>query len=283
MSKRIKAIERDLNGITVYQRETDGYVNATQICKVHYEIANERKDPRNWLETNAAKRAIEKLSSVTGIPVTGITEVRKGGKYQGTWIHPRLAVRFTMWVNDDFSLAVEDWVHQWFESGSNPIRLEADIDRVAIRDELKDTRRIALTEQIKLFLESTGTYDPKSKETRIFFGRVHNEINVLLTTEKAVDMRSRLEKFLSEKVSEKELLRDYYPIVDLANFAAVCQAAANNIEGGMHPINAVRLAVKQVMPSNYVPTPIDFTERISLVRNRIKEAEVRGQLPASNK
>ncbi len=273
MPRKSNAISRNLQGFIVYQRESDGYINATQICKVHQEITQERKNPSEWLSNKASQSAINKLSTVTGIPATDLIEVKRGGKYQGTWIHPRLAVRFTMWVNDDFSLLVEDWIHTWFESGVTPAQLEADIDRVAMRDELKDAKRVALMEQVKLFLEQAGSYDPGSRETTIFFGRVHNEVNIVLTGEKAIDMRSRLQKQIGKKVSDKELIRDYFPITDLANYASVCQAAANNMENGMHPINAVRLAARQVLSSTYQPKPIDFAERIGLVRKRIDQAQ----------
>ena len=272
MGSRIKTIEHDLGGFSVYQRESDGYVNATQICKAHQQVTGERKDPRNWLETRTARSAMDKLAVITGIPVINLTE-QKTGKYGGTWIHPRLAVRFAMWVNDDFSLLVEDWVHSWLESGYSPAQLEADMDRVRMRDELKNSRRLALTEQVKFFLEAAGQYNPRSKETSIFFGRVHNEVNIVLTGEKAIDMRRRLEKAIGRKVKESELLRDYFPITSLADYAALCQAAANNMENGIYPMNAIRLAAKQVLPSNYSPVPIDFTERIELVRERIQQAQ----------
>jgi len=265
--------------MSVNQRENDGYLNATELCTAHRQAIGERKDPSDWLRLNSSNSAIEKLSTVTGIPATGLTDVRQGGKYQGTWIHPRLAVRFAMWLSDDFSLLVEDWVHEWLSSGVNPSRLEADIDRVTLRDELKDSKRVALTEQVKLFLEAAGQYDPRSKETRIFFGRVHNEVNLVLTGEKADEMRNRLQSHEGRDISEKELLRDYFPITDLANYAALCQAAANNMEGGMHPINAVRLAAKQVLSSKHIPKPIDFTERIKIVRSRIEQAKNQGLLP----
>jgi|694.fasta_scaffold96914_5 hypothetical protein len=196
MNTRIKTIERKIEGIAIYQRETDGYVNATQICKAHLEITGERKDTSNWLQTKMAQSAINKLSLVTGIPVTELIEVKQGGKYQGTWIHPRLAVRFTMWVNDDFSLFVEDWIHSWLGSGYTPAQMEADIDRIAMRDKLKNSSRTALTDQVKSFLEASNQYNPRSKETGIFFGRVHNEVNLVLTGEKASDMRQRLESSL---------------------------------------------------------------------------------------
>jgi hypothetical protein len=274
MVHKNKALERNLNGISVYQRENDGYVNATQICKAHRQITGEQKEPSEWLSNKSAKSAINKLSSVTGIPVTELVEAKQTGKYRGTWIHPRLAVRFAMWVNDDFSLLVEDWIHKWFESSASLGQLESDIDRVSVRDELKDVKRLALTEQVKFFLEQAGSYNPSSRETQIFFGRVHNEINIVLTSEKAIDMRSRLENQIGKKISEKELLRDYFPIMDLVNYASICQAAANNMESGMNPISAIRLAAKQVLSPSYIPAPIDFTERISLVRRRIEQAQV---------
>lgn len=273
MSGKIKLIKRNLEGFEIYQREIDGYINATQISKVNRDITGERKDPSEWLDNNSTKSMLQKLSSVTGIPVTELYAVKKGGVHQGTWIHPRLAVRFSMWVNDDFSLLVEDWIHSWLGSAYTPDQLRADSDRVAIRDELKDSRRLALMDQVKVFLESAGDYNPGSKQTNIFFGRIHNEVNLVLTTERAKDMRERLEIHLGRKVSEQELLRDYFPIVDLANYAALCQAAANNIENGMHPINAVQLAAKQVLPSAYVPKPIDFTEEVSLARKRIEQVQ----------
>lgn len=281
MSSRIKTISREIEGISVNQRENDGYVNATELCKAHRKVTGERKDPSDWLRLKLSQSAMQKLSDVTGIPVTNLFSVVQGkGKLQGTWIHPRLAIRFAMWLNDDFSLQVEDWVHVWLSSGSNPVHLEADMDRVALRDELKNSKRLALTDQVKLFLESLGQYDSKSFKTRNFFGQVHNEVNLVLTGERAIDMRARLEAHVGKKISEQELLRDYFPIIDLANYAAICQAAANIMENSnMHPINAIRVAARQVLPSSYIPTPINFTERIRIVRLRIEQARNQGLLP----
>lgn len=114
MVKRIKIISHEIEGISVNQREEDGYVNATELCKAHRKATDERKDPSDWLRLKSSQSAMQKLSDVTGIPVTSLSSTVQGkGKHQGTWIHPRLAVRFAMWLNDDFSLQVEDWVHAW--------------------------------------------------------------------------------------------------------------------------------------------------------------------------
>lgn len=273
MGAKIVLVARMIEGLPVNQRQIDGYVKTNQLCEAHRVKTGERKDPSEWLSNKSSKAVIEKLSAVTGIPVTALTEVKQGGKYQGTWIHPRLAVRFAMWLSEDFSLQVEDWIHEWLSTAHNPIQLEADADRVSMRDEVKDKKRLELTGQVKAFLVKAGVYDPKSKETGIFFGRVHNEVNLVLTAEKAASMRARLELHLGKKVSESELLRDYFPMIDLANYAALCQASANNMAGGMHPIEAVRLAARQVLPLDYVPKPIDFTERIVLVRRRLEQRD----------
>lgn len=271
---KIPMVSRDISGVPVDQRQQDGYVNATQLCKAYREKTGERKDPRNWLETNAANSSMEKLSTVTGIPVTALFEVKQGGKHQGTWIHPRLAVRFAMWLSDEFSLQVEDWVHSWLNSAYNPIQLEADADRVQVRDGLKDKKRLEFTGQIKVFLEVAGRYQPGSFHTNKAFWEAHDKLNVLLTTETAKQMRDRLGRELGKVVSEQELLRDYFPIDNLADYAALCQAAANEMAvNKTPPLRAIDIASKQVLSLSYVPKPIDFTERIGLVRRRLEQKD----------
>lgn len=272
MGLKNSMLSRDIAGICVQQAQFDGYLNATALAKAYEQVTGIRKDVRDWLLTDRAKTYIERFSAKTGIPVLELVRVKKGGNAPGTWIHPKLGTPFATWLSVEFEMLVSDWVDEWMSLYS-PSQIEADTDRVAIRDELKDKKRLELTGQVKAFLVRAGTYNPKSKETGIFFGRVHNEVNLVLTGEKANAMRARLELILGKKVSESELLRDYFPMIDLANYAALCQAAANNMAGGMYPIDAVRLAAKQVLPLDYVPVPIDFTERIGLVRRRLEQRD----------
>lgn len=109
--------------VVIHQRAIDGYVNATHLARAHKTKTGERKDPNDWIKTGPAKAAARKLSEVTGIPPEKLVETKRGGKNPGTWIHPRLSVRFTMWLNDDFSLQVEDWIHQWIATEQNPVQM----------------------------------------------------------------------------------------------------------------------------------------------------------------
>lgn len=291
MAGRVPMVSRDVNGIAIEQRQTDGFINGTAMSVAH------GKDLTQWFRTKDTLELFQALAEDLGLDINSVdlqnsdVSTLSAAKYVemfpslifskrgspenggGTWLHPDLAIQLAQVCNKPFAIRVSRWVREWMTSAYNPIQLEADADRVSLRDELKDKKRLELTGQVKAFLTKAGIYDPKSKETGIFFGRVHNEVNLALTGEKAIAMRSRLELHLGTKVSESELLRDYFPMIDLANYAALCQAAANNMVRGEHPIDAVRLAAKQVLPLEYVAKPIDFTERIDLVRRRLEQRD----------
>ncbi len=100
-------VSRSWNGTPISRRTTDGYVNATAMCK-----ANEKRW-KNYFERDSASSYLETLSSVTGIPVTGfggLVQVRQGGVDQGTWIHPRVAIDLARWISPSFAV----WMDGWF-------------------------------------------------------------------------------------------------------------------------------------------------------------------------
>lgn len=288
---KVPTVFRDVNGTAIEQRQTDGFINATSMSVAHGKDLNDWFTTKDTLELFAALAVdlgveiktgdirdldASKLSAAKYVEIfPGLVFSKRGSPLvgSGTWLHPDLAIQLAQWCNKPFAIQVSRWVREWMTSAYNPIQLEADADRVTMRDDLKDVKRLALTGQVKQFLVEAGLYEDK-KYTNIFFGRVHNEVNIILTTEKAAVMRERLEKHIGKKVSESELLRDYFPILDLTSYAALCQAAANEMEmNGTEPIEAIRKAARYVLASNYVPKPIDFTERIGLVRRRLEHRD----------
>lgn len=121
----------------VGMNSTDGFINATAMAKGHRERTGQRKDVADWLRLNRTKETLEHLSTVTGIPVTALYQVFQGGndqEQQGTWIHPRLAVRFGMWLSDDFGLTVEDWVSDWNGTRNSVVSLPPYEEAVKIAD-----------------------------------------------------------------------------------------------------------------------------------------------------
>lgn len=287
MSAKLKFRSRQVNGIEVEQRERDGFINGTTMCVAH------GKEISEWFRRRETIELITALAIDLGLEINlGISQDSNAAKVSaaypdlvlskrgapesggGTWVHPDLAIQLAQWCNTSFAIQVSRWVRDWLLEIYNPTQIESDIDRVAIRADLKDVKRLDLMDRVRDFLQAAGRYNPKDEQTRIYFGRVQNKLNVVLTTEKAIEMRARLERHLSKKVSESELLRDFFPITDLVNFGTLCQAAANEMSmNGTDPLVAIDIAAKQVLPKTYVAKPIDFTEQISLVRQRIAQRD----------
>jgi hypothetical protein len=295
MGGRIQKVVREVNGITIEQRSIDGFINGTAMCVAYdKEIASWFRnqdtldlfvalaldlDPKfnheNSHGLDVPKLSGSKYSKIfVGLVISRPGAPETGG---GTWLHPDLAVQLAQWCNKPFALQVSRWVREWMTSAYNPIQLEADADRVQLRDDLKDKKRLEFTDCIKAFLQKTNEYIPGSDGTKLEFVKAHDKLNKLLTTEKASEMRIRLEREVGKPISEKELLRDYFPINDLANYASLCQAAANEmVLNGTSPLAAIEVAAKQVLSPSYIAKPIDFTERINLVRRRLEQKD---QLP----
>lgn len=120
----MKMIIHQANGLNIGQRREDGYINATALSKAHYKATKIRRDTNHWLALERTKKTIEHLSRLTEISVDQLVIKVKTGRneYRGTYIHPRLAVRFGIWLSDDFGYMVEEWVNQWMTTGQNPIQ-----------------------------------------------------------------------------------------------------------------------------------------------------------------
>jgi hypothetical protein len=97
---------RAWHGTPIQRRESDGYVNATAMCK-----ANGKHLP-HYMANARTEAYIAALAPVVGIPTTALVESRQGGtpSMQGTWIHPRLAVDLARWISPAFAV----WMDGWF-------------------------------------------------------------------------------------------------------------------------------------------------------------------------
>ncbi len=74
-------INRDFHGAIISQRSSDGYLDATAMCKATGKKLND------YRRLKSTQEYLEAYSLKAGIPVIKIIEV-KTGRYGGTWIHP---------------------------------------------------------------------------------------------------------------------------------------------------------------------------------------------------
>lgn len=83
---------------------SDGWINAT-------DVANRfGKKPVEWLRLPASTRYMAALARALGLEAKvgfshfGLVAAERGGRSAGTWLHPKLAVAFARWLDDDFAV-----------------------------------------------------------------------------------------------------------------------------------------------------------------------------------
>lgn len=105
-----------LDGAAIYQRKSDGYVNATAMCQAV------GKKLSHYLANQTTKDFLEELSSDTGIPASLLVIVKKGGiaAEQGTWAHPDVAINLGQWCAPKYAVQVSRWVREWMAAGKEP-------------------------------------------------------------------------------------------------------------------------------------------------------------------
>ena len=108
-------IKHEIDNQLVFQRNVDGYINATAMCKAAGKLWG------HYFENKATKEFLKELSSVIGIPITALVCTIQGGnpQQQGTWIHPKIAINLGQWLSPKFAVKVSEWVLDWTSKESD--------------------------------------------------------------------------------------------------------------------------------------------------------------------
>ena len=96
-------ISRSWNGTPIQRRTTDGYVNATAMCKAN------GKRWSDYRESDRCQRYLDALSELTEIPVVSLYQAIEG-RNGGTFVHPQLAVDLARWISAPFAVWMDGWV-----------------------------------------------------------------------------------------------------------------------------------------------------------------------------
>lgn len=110
-------VVRSWNGAPISRRTTDGYVNATAMCKANGKRVND------YFRTERAIQYLEALSGSTGIPVDQLfTTIETGpNEGRGTWAHPQLGIDLARWINAPFAVWMDAWVLEGLDSKQPPV------------------------------------------------------------------------------------------------------------------------------------------------------------------
>ncbi|WP_426050356.1 KilA-N domain-containing protein [Brevundimonas sp. SL161] len=106
---RLDLIPHDYRGEIIAQRERDGYINATAMCKAAGKLFGDYQRLKTTVEFMA------ELSGSMGIPIDGLVSSITTGQNElrGSWVHPQVATHLAQWASPRFAVLVSKWVLEW--------------------------------------------------------------------------------------------------------------------------------------------------------------------------
>lgn len=160
-----------INNIVIESRESDKFINATQLCKAG------GKKFKDWYRTDATKLLIETLEDdlkqkLEGHPATSkVVDITHGGKHSGSWIHPDLAVQLAQWISPSFAIQVSRWIRELFITGSvsidsrksdeelNRLRLEVQRQAEELKEQKENNMRLHVLHNELLTMKKLSSRD----------------------------------------------------------------------------------------------------------------------------
>lgn len=102
-------LAREVNAIEIDQRISDGYINATALCKANGKMIG------HYLEIGPTKEFLKELERSVGLTIDVlVSKVMTGpNEFRGTWVHPQVAINLAQWLSPKFAVQVTEWIFGW--------------------------------------------------------------------------------------------------------------------------------------------------------------------------
>lgn len=126
MSKLIKA---DFNHSLITFND-DGWFNATEVASKY------SKRTVDWLSLESTKQYIKDLCEHLKCEESSLLKAKKGNN-GGTWLHPKLAIRFAQWLDGKFAIWCDEQIDNIIHGK------QSDIDWNMLRHASKSTNKVA--------------------------------------------------------------------------------------------------------------------------------------------
>ncbi len=109
----LPVIPHVMEGSLIHQRASDGYINATAMCNAAKKLIG------HYLELKTTKDFVAELAKETKMNAAHLVQIARGGNsaYQGTWVHPQVAIHLGQWLSAKFAVQVSKWVYEWMSGG----------------------------------------------------------------------------------------------------------------------------------------------------------------------
>jgi len=136
-----------LNGINIIQRNEDGYINLTALCKAG------KKELKEWKRNSKTEAFLHVLFSTVGIPTFELLKQNTGGNGQRHfWGHPQVAINIAQWISPEFDVQVSKWIYELALTG------RVELGKEKTNDELETIQEQRLSIGIEPYLTNDITY-----------------------------------------------------------------------------------------------------------------------------
>lgn len=105
--KRQDLISHIYNGFEFKQRASDGYYDATAMCKVYGKLF------ADYYRLKDTQELINAIVLNMGIPILDLIISKVGGKHEGTFVHPLIANDVARWCDKKFAIQILVLTEAW--------------------------------------------------------------------------------------------------------------------------------------------------------------------------
>lgn len=138
-------LARSFNDRLIRIRQSDRYVSGTDMAQAANKLF------ADWNRLKSTSEYLKELESAMGIPISELVEIHKGvevggrSENQGTWLHPKVALRFAQWCSAKFAVQVDCWIDELLTTGK--VELESENLKTLQMTEVILDKQIKLGEQ----------------------------------------------------------------------------------------------------------------------------------------
>lgn len=178
------------------------FANATIMCQAF------GKRPNDFLNLISTKNYVEAVTKKTGN--ANLIQIRQGGFNQGTWIHEKLILKLSQWLDVDFEVWCDEKVAELLRTGKVEIQPK-ELSRKELAQmiiQVEEEKEVLQLQKQKLEVE-VKTLENKTEYTE----KVLNVTDTLLATEVCKEFGFKSANALNKELVEKGIIykvRDHF-------------------------------------------------------------------------
>jgi len=130
-------LAKTFNGRLIRIRQSDRYVSGTDMAKASGKLLG------HWNVLKSTNEYLFILERSIGIPIDQLVEINEStglNETRGTWLHPKVALRFAQWCSAEFAVQVDCWIDELLTTGKVELQPSDELKCLQITDSILDKK-----------------------------------------------------------------------------------------------------------------------------------------------